>query len=579
MSCWYMLDESAHRHWDQNAVWFQGKWLTYGQFYEGTVQYANWLLEQGIRPGELVGMYLINSPEFMMIWFATLCIGAAPAFLNYNLEGKALLHCLEVCETRLIIIDEDAGCQRRIEASRSVIVGRGTKIITHNGALKNEIRSKSKTCPDDSYRAGTKGDFPYTLIYTSGTTGFPKGCAFTQARTRLLGAHLEPSFEGKPGRDVWYSSMPLYHGTGAITSSAALLGGLAIAIAPKFSVSRFWNDIHDSGATMFIYVGETARYLLNAPPHPLERDHNLRLCYGNGLRPDVWHKMQSRFNIPEVGEFFNSTEGMFSLVVYDKGPFLAACVGHHGLLFRTLLHNTYVPVAIDHETGDIWRDPSTGLAKRTSYHEGGEILVKVPNKQAFQGYWRNEGATDKKFAANVFVKGDVWYRCGDALRRDNEGRWHFLDRLGDTFRWKSENVSTAEVSECLGKYAGIAEANVYGVLVPQHEGRAGCAALHLAEGNSPESFDYSALLRYTRERLPRYAVPVFLRVVKASTHIHNHKQNKVPLRKEGVDPGLVGTEVSEGKGDLFLWLPPKADAYVPFSPQDWTALDAGQARL
>lgn len=537
------------------------------------------MLSQGIQPGELVGMYLINSPEFMMIWFATLCIGAAPAFLNYNLEGKALLHCLEVCETRLIIVDADAGCQQRIGASREVIEGKGAKIAVLDEKLKGEIGGMSTECPGDSYRAGTKGSFPYCLIYTSGTTGLPKGCAFTQSRTRLLGGHLQPYFDGTPGRDVWYNSMPLYHGTGAITSSIALLGGLSLAISPRFSVRNFWPEVCESEATMFIYVGETARYLLNAPPHPLERKHKLRLGYGNGLRPDVWHKLQTRFNIPEIAEFFNSTEGMFSLVIWDRGPYFSACVGHHGWILRQLLKNVYVPVAIDHETGDIWRDPQTGLAKRTSYEEGGEILVAVPNKEAFQGYWRNDGATDKKFAVNVLKKGDIWYRCGDALRRDGDGKWYFLDRLGDTFRWKSENVSTAEVSECLGKYPGIAEANVYGVLVPNHEGRAGCAALDLADGHKPETFGYGALLRYTKERLPRYAVPVFLRVVKASTHIHNHKQNKVPLRKEGVDPKLIGTEAPEGKEDLFLWLDPKKGEYVPFGQSEWKVLEAGGSKL
>jgi acyl-CoA synthetase (AMP-forming)/AMP-acid ligase II len=579
INLWYVMAERCHQHWDKRAIWFQGRTVTFGEFYEQTVRFAQWMLEEGIQPGELVGMYLTNSPEFMMIWFATLCIGAAPAFLNYNLEGKALLHCLEVCETRLIIVDEDANCRRRIDGSRAAIEAKGTKIAILDEPLKQSISARPAVCPENKYRDGTDGSFPYCLIYTRGTTGLPKGCAFTQSRLRLLGGHLEPYFEGKVGRDVWYNSMPLYHGTGAITSSVALLGGLGLAIAPRFSVSRFWNDVHDSGATMFIYVGETARYLLNAPPHPLERDHNLRLCYGNGLRPDVWHKMQTRFNIPEVGEFFNSTEGMFSLVVWDKGPFLAACVGHHGAILRRMLHNVYVPVAIDHETGDIWRDPQTGFAKRTPYEEGGEILVQVPNKQAFQGYWRNDTATDKKFASNVFKQGDVWYRCGDALKRDADGKWYFLDRLGDTFRWKSENVSTAEVSECLGKYPGIAEANVYGVLVPNHEGRAGCAALHLAEGHSPATFDYGALLKYTQERLPRYAVPVFLRVVKASTHIHNHKQNKVPLRKEGVDPKLIGVEAPEGKDDLFLWLPPKSGHYVPFEASDWGLLEANQAKL
>ena len=368
--------------------------------------------------------------------------------------------------------------------------------------------------------------------------------------------------------------MPLYHGTGAITSSVSLLGGISIALAPRFSVSRFWDDVYDSKATFFVYVGETARYLLNSPPHPLERKHQLRCAYGNGLRPDVWHRLQDRFNIPEVAEFFNSTEGMFSLINYDKGPYLAACVGHHGLLLRAILHHTFIPVMVDHETGDIWRDPKTGFGKRMPYEEGGEMIVAVPNREAFQGYWKAQAATDKKFCSDIFKKGDLYYRSGDALRRSPDGRWFFLDRLGDTFRWKSENVSTAEVSECLGKYPGIAEANVYGVLVPNHEGRAGCAALHL---DPNAKVDINEVLKYAKERLPRYAVPVFLRVVKASTHIHNHKQNKVPLRKEGVDPELVGTEALEGKNDVFLWL--KGDSYVPFNLNDWQTLEQGQARL
>ena len=373
--------------------------------------------------------------------------------------------------------------------------------------------------------------------------------------------------------------MPLYHGTGAISSMGAIMAGLSLALAKRFSVSNFWKDIHDSEATFFIYVGETARYLLNAPPSPYERDHKVRCAYGNGLRPDIWKKFQVRFNIPEVAEFFNSTEGLFALLNYDKGEYLSACVGHHGLIFRTLLHNVYIPVKNDHETGDIWRNPKTGFAQRMPYDEGGEMLVAVPSENAFQGYWRAEEATKKKFVKNVFRKGDLFYRSGDALRRDPDGRWHFLDRLGDTFRWKSENVSTAEVAIVLGQYPGVAEANVYGVLVPNHEGRAGCAALHLDPIQEGQPFDYNALLRYARDRLPRYAVPVFIRQVSASTHIHNHKQNKVPLRKEGIEPKKVGTEVPAGKNDRFLWIPPREDKYVEFKERDWDNLSAGQVRL
>jgi len=415
------------------------------------------------------------------------------------------------------------------------------------------------------------------LTPRSGTTGLPKGCAFTMERVWLNGV-TEPAFGGEPGVDRWYNSMPLYHGTGSMSSVVQLLSGIGIAIGTRFSVSRFWDDIYDSESTFFVYVGETARYLLNAPPHPHERDHKLRCCYGNGLRPDVWEKFRTRFNVPEVAEFFNSTEGMFGLINWDRGEYLAACVGHHGLIIRRMLHNIFIPVMIDHETGDIWRDPKTGFAKRMPYEVGGEIVVAVPNKEAFQGYWRSEAATEKRFSRDVFKKGDIYYRTGDALRRDNDGKWYFLDRLGDTFRWKSENVSTAEVSECLGKYPGIAEANVYGVLVPNHEGRAGCAAIHM-DPHYKGDFSLDAMLQYARARLPKYAVPVFIRVMRSSTHIHNHKQNKVPLRKEGVDPGKIGSEVPTSIDEQFWWLQPKSDHFVPFGQKQWDELVAGQARL
>ncbi|EXJ80200.1 hypothetical protein A1O1_08342 [Capronia coronata CBS 617.96] len=579
VSLWYVLEDQCRKSWNIPAIWSREGTYTYGEMYEDSVRYAQWMLEEGIQPGELVGVYLTNSPHFLFIWYACLAVGAAPAFLNYNLEGKALMHCLDVCETRLLVVDQDPACQQRIEDSRADIEARGTKIAILDSNLKQKVFSKPTLRPGDECRKGTKGRFPYCLIYTSGTTGLPKGCAFTLDRVYLICGHDMPICGSVPGKDRWYNAMPLYHGTGAIMTSYCLLQGVSVAIAPRFSVSRFWNDIHDSNSSFFIYVGETARYLLNAPPHPLERQHRLRCAYGNGLRPDVWERFQTRFNIPEVGEFFNSTEGMFSLFVHDKGLFLQACVGHHGLIMRRMLHKVYIPIKIDHETGDIWRDAKTGFAHRNSYEEGGEMLVAVPGKQAFQGYWRSQAATDKKFALDVFKRGDVYYRSGDALRRDRDGRWYFLDRLGDTFRWKSENVSTAEVALTMGQFPGIAEVNVYGVLVPNHEGRAGCAAVDLDPNHTGPPVDYNELLKYTRARLPRYAVPVFLRIVKVSTHIHNHKQNKVPLRKEGVDPRLVGTEMPDGKDDVFLWLPPKGDRYVPFSPKDWQMLVSGKARI
>ncbi|KAK0254807.1 hypothetical protein LTR12_001927 [Friedmanniomyces endolithicus] len=577
LSPWYILAETCKRQPNDRAIWTRERSWSFQELHDQVVRYAQFLLEQGIRPGDLVGMYLHNSAEFVFIMFAALTIGAGPALINYNLEGRALMHCLAVAETKLLLVDLDAACQGRIEGSKQEIEAAGTKIVTLDAGLKQTIQSRPVVIPGDELRAGMRPDFPYALIYTSGTTGLSKGCPFTIARTHLLGSHFSPPFGCKRGKDVWYSPMPLYHGTGIITSSTMLLAGVGIAIAPRFSVSNFWPDINASGSTAFIYVGETARYLLAAPPHPLERAHKLRVAYGNGLRPDIWQKFQARFNIPEVAEFFNSSEGMFSLVVWARNGYTSCCVGHHGLVTRSLLHNVYVPVRIDFDTGDLWRNPATGFAQRTSYEEGGEILVAVPSRDAFGGYWRNEEATNKRFATDVFKAGDLYYRCGDALRRSPDGHWYFLDRLGDTFRWKSENVSTAEVAEALGRYPGVTEANVYGVTVPGHEGRAGCAALHL-EGQPDENF-VSGLLQYSKANLPRYAVPVFLRVVKHSSHIHNHKQNKVGLRQEGIDLEKLGVHERDGADDMIMWQKPGSETYVPFQREDWEALSKGGARL
>ena len=246
---------------------------------------------------------------------------------------------------------------------------------------------------------------------------------------------------------------------------------------------------------MATYVGEIARYLLALPPSPADRQHLLRMAYGNGMRPDVWGRFQDRFGVPKVCEFYGSTEGGLSHLTIQEGDFLRNAVSHDGLIRRWQLHNQIVPVLVDAETNTIVRDPSTGFAVRMPYEVGGELLFRLESEASFLGYWKNSEATEKKFARDVFRKGDLWYRSGDSLKRDKDGKWSFLDRLGDTFRWKGENVSTAEVSECLGRYPGVVDANVYGVQLPNHDGRAGCAALML-NPEVPQTFDLGGLLRY-----------------------------------------------------------------------------------
>lgn len=357
--------------------------------------------------------------------------------------------------------------------------------------------------------------------------------------------------------------------------------GISLAIGKGFSVRSFWRDVRDSESTIFVYVGETARYLLAAPPSTLDKEHKIRCMWGNGLRPDVWLAFRERFGVPEVAEFFNSSEGVLSLFVWNRGDYSINCVGHHGALMRLVTRNMIVPAAIDHETNELVRDPKTGFAKRNSYNEGGEILVKLSDESIFPGYWENAEATKEKFVRNVFTKGDLYYRSGDALRRTDDGRWLFMDRLGDTYRWKSENVSTAEVAEVIGKFPGVFEANVYGVEVPRHEGRAGCAALTIAP-EKRKIFDWRGLALYARKRLPGYAVPIFMRVLTGEVGgaaSHNNKQEKTALRIEGVDPSKKGSKVAGGEADDFLWITPKSDTYIRFEDEDWRNLVGGAARL
>ncbi|KAF1963021.1 fatty acid transporter-like protein [Byssothecium circinans] len=601
---WYQFEEQARRlPATEQAIWSRTGCYTWPETYANACRYGQYFLQNGVKSGTLVTFYLTNQPEFVFGHLGAWSIGSAPALINHHLAGDALVHCLKVAGGKLLIVDEDSEIQKRIEEVRSRIEGElGMQIRVLDKHLKGEILRMEPKRPEDELRSSMKGTFPMFLFYTSGTTGHPKACPFESQRAGSIAGRagfldLEPG----PNGARWYVCMPLYHGTGCTTAVSCMISGLTLCIGKKFSTSRFWTDVRDSNSTAIVYVGETARYLLANPPSDLDRKHNVKVMFGNGMRPDVWHRFVERFGIETVAEFFNSTEGVLSLINICRGPFLATAVGHQGAILRHKTRNALIPVEIDHETNSILRDPKTGFAKRKSYEEGSEILVALPNEEAFVGYYKNPEATQKMFVRNVFRKGDLFYRTGDALRRDEDGRWFFMDRLGDTFRWKSENVSTAEVSEVLGHFPGIVEANVYGVEVPGHDGRAGCAAIYIDPG-SLATFDFNALLQHARAKLPMYAVPVFIRVLSNLTTMHNNKQNKVPLRNDGIDLQKLrertekeaeasGLEKEKVKYDTIYWCPAslsntkggeKDDGYVVYTDADWNALKnsvPGTARL
>lgn len=385
--------------------------------------------------------------------------------------------------------------------------------------------------------------------------------------------------------------MPLYHSSACILGFiTCLFKGATLVIGRKFSARTFMKEARENNATVIQYVGETLRYIMAVTPEidaatgeDLDKKHNIRIAFGNGLRPDIWNRFKERFNIPTIAEFYAATEGTSGSWNHSSNDFSAGAIGRNGALGNIILGRSTAIVDVDHESQEPWRDPKTGLCKKVPRGDPGELLFAIDAsdpKANFQGYFQNSKATEGKIVRDVLKKGDAYFRTGDMVRWDKDGRWFFSDRLGDTYRWKSENVSTNEVSEVLGSHAEVHEANVYGVTLPNHDGRAGCAAIvfnqQAASGTSGSALEPSratldSLAAHTLQNLPRFAAPLFIRVTPEMQSTGNNKQQKHVLRSEGVDPSLVS------KNDRVYWL--QGSTYVPFEQKDWSRLTGGQVRL
>lgn len=384
--------------------------------------------------------------------------------------------------------------------------------------------------------------------------------------------------------------MPLYHSSAALLATcASLFAGSTQALGRKFNTKNFWAEVRASNATMIQYVGETLRYLLAAPPQHdpatgecLDKRHKVHLAFGNGLRPDVWSRFKERFGIETIAEFYASTEGPLGLWNLSSNSFASGAMGRHGWIYRAITSFSSAIVEVDADTEKPWRDPQTGFCRRVAVRHPGELLAKLPAdepERRYQGYYGNESASQAKVLRDVFSKGDMWYRTGDVVREDSEGRFYFHDRIGDTFRWKSENVSTAEVSEAMGMHPSVREANVYGLPLPNHDGQAGCAWVWL---DAADAETLSSLARHVRSTLPSYAQPLFIRVHSGGTEppagqlTGTNKQQKHNLRAAGVKPSSAGGSDDSGLGTLY-WL--RGDAYVPFELEQWRDLAAGKVKL
>ena len=363
--------------------------------------------------------------------------------------------------------------------------------------------------------------------------------------------------------------------------NATLVTGNTLILGHRFSHTTFWPEVRSHRATILQYVGETCRYLLAAPPQyspttgaNLDTSNSIRIAFGNGLRPDVWERFKSRFAIPTIAEFYGATEGVAGTWNFSSNSFSTGAIGRNGSLSSFIFKQQIALVAVNWDTESPLRLPPHNYCQRVPTGQPGELLFKIDPKDTFakfQGYFNNPAATEAKILYDVFKKGDAYVRSGDVLRWDKEGRWYFVDRIGDTFRWKSENVSTAEVAQVLGMHPDVTEANVYGVEIPHYDGRAGCAAILFRDGVKEVGEELlESVAKHAFAGLPKYSVPIFLRAVREAAITGNMKQLKAGLRGEGVDPAKVGEE-------KVYWL--QGGRYVEFASRDWEALKEGRVKL
>lgn len=465
----------------------------------------------------------------------------------------------------------------KLESTKDELDQAGIKIVYYDEAF---IAGLSDSTPiPDSRNNDIKSSDTRSLIYTSGTTGLPKGVMMIAGRMVNTAKSMAEYLRLKQG-DKFYTCLPLYHGAAqGLCTTPVIFAGAAMRLDKKFSHKTFWPSVSESGATHLQYVGELCRYLINSPPHPLERKHQLRMAWGNGMRPDVWERFRERFNIPVINELYAATDGLGATFNENRGEFSRNCIGVRGALWNWKMGSNELHARIDPDTEEIVRG-ADGWVEKCNINEPGEVIHKLDPamlEQAFKGYYKNEAATQKRLMRNVFQKGDLWFRSGDVHRTDKDGRVFFVDRLGDTFRWKSENVSTNEVADALGLFPQIAEANVYGVAVPNADGRCGCATVVLTEGLSPDQLDCEGLGSFVLDRLPRYAVPCFLRVTPQLSYTGTFKIQKGQAKREGVDLDLIAK--GEGSKDVVYWLPPGEEKYRRYQRDDWENLKGGRVKL
>ena len=563
-----IIEELALTHGDAPALLSVSESLTFGEVAKRANAYARWALNQAVAKGETICLIMPNRPEYMAIWLGLTSVGVVVSLINTQLRGPALAHCINIVAPKHIIVAAELSEQL---TSAPVQLANQPKIWTHGGGgdsefdrIDRQVEQLSGTPLTQSERRGVKISDRALLIYTSGSTGLPKAANVSHRRLLQWSLWFAGLMNTRP-EDRMYDCLPMYHSVGGVVATGALLvSGGSVLIREGFSARQFWDDVIDGGCTLFQYIGELARYLLNAPENPREHAHHLRLCCGNGLRADVWEKFQSRFAIPRILEFYAATEGNFSLYNVEGK------VGAIGRVPSFLAHR--FPLALvkfDTAAGEPARDDHN-FCIRCSTNEVGEAIGRISDEAGYQGGefegYSNPGQSETKILRNVFEPGDAWYRTGDLMTRDASGFFFFIDRVGDTFRWKGENVATSEVAAVIMSFPNIKEANVYGVHVPGTEGAAGMAAL-VVDGD----LDFCKFRQHLETQLPPYARPLFLRITDRIAATSTFKHKKSDLQRDGYNPAITP--------DRIYFDDSTEHAFVPVDAALYAGLQSGKLRV
>lgn len=554
-----VLEDIAARFPDNPAVKSPDGMLTYRELNGGANRYAHFLLSRHVGPGDVVTVCLDSRPELLTLYCACAKIGAVCAMVNTNQRGESLVHSFNLNKGKVVVVGEECldfftGAKDGIDLEGSLLYAMKDKGADPMPGME-ELSSLAAAMPDHNPETtgtvSTKS--PAAFVYTSGTTGLPKAAVIINKRIISAmfwwGRVVSPI---KPD-DTVYVPLPFFH-TNALTVGwpAALYNGAAVALRRKFSASQFLSDVRSFHATHFVYVGEVCRYIMAQPERPDDHQNPLKAVIGNGLRPDIWKPFKERFGIGDIHEFYGAAEGVgiFTNLFnfdYTVGTSLTP----------------YALVRYDTEN-DVPERDEKGFLMRVRPGEAGLLIMEISEKTPFTGYSEKK-KTEEKIIRDGFRKGDLWFNTGDMLRDMGFRHVQFVDRLGDTFRWKGENVATMEVEKALDTFPGISSSAVYGVALPSGDGRAGMAAILPAEGSS---IDHEALCAHLRAALPKYAVPLFIRFIDGFQMTATHKIKKTDFRKEGYDPKACGGRVSV--------LLPGSDAYMPLDEALYGEIMAGK---